>query len=75
MTPDDLGGYATLSDPQLHPDGIQVAFVVSRLDLEQDRYERRIWRWDGTTARQFTHGPVDTRPRWSSDGSPLRGQW
>ena len=71
MTPDDLGGYATLSDPQLHPDGIQVAFVVSRLDLEQDRYERRIWRWDGTTARQFTHGPVDTRPRWSPDGSRL----
>lgn len=71
MTPGDLGGYATLSDPQLHPDGVQIAFVVSRMDLEQDRYERRIWLWDGTTARQFTHGPADTRPRWSPDGTRL----
>ena len=71
MTPEDLGGYATPADPQLHPDGRRIVFVVSRMDLENDRYDRRIWLWDGTTARPFTHGPADTRPRWSPDGTRL----
>ncbi len=71
MTPDDLVGYLTPSDPQLHPDGKRVAFVVSRMDLEHDRYEQRLWLWDGVAARAFTHGPGDTRPRWSPDGTRL----
>ncbi|HEX5630212.1 MAG TPA: S9 family peptidase, partial [Acidimicrobiia bacterium] len=71
MTPDDLSGYATPSDPQLHPDGVRIAFVVSRMDLENDRYDRRIWLWDGSQVRAFTHGPADTRPRWSPDGTRL----
>ena len=71
MRPEDLSGYVTVSDPQLHPDGVRVAFVVSRMDLETDRYHRGIWLWDGTAARVFTHGPADTRPRWSPDGARL----
>ncbi|MFH2071320.1 MAG: S9 family peptidase [Actinomycetota bacterium] len=71
MRPDDLGRFAAVSDPCLHPDGIRVAFVVSRMDLETDRYQRCIWVWDGATARPFTHGPADTYPRWSPDGSRL----
>jgi dipeptidyl aminopeptidase/acylaminoacyl peptidase len=71
MRPDDLSRYATVSDPQLHPDGVRVAFVVSRMDLEKDRYQKQIWLWDGTEARAFTHGPADSRPRWSSDGTRL----
>lgn len=71
MTPDDLSGYATPSDPQLHPDGLRAAFVVARMDLAADRYDRRIWLWDGAAARPFTAGPGDTRPRWSPDGGRL----
>jgi dipeptidyl aminopeptidase/acylaminoacyl peptidase len=71
MRPEDLTAFATPSDPQLHPDGTRVAFVVARMDLDADRYERRIWLWDGTSARPFTHGPADTRPRWSPDGESL----
>lgn len=71
MRPEDLTEYASLSDPQLHPDGTRIAFVVSRMDFDGDRYERSIWLWDGTGARLFTHGPIDTRPRWSPDGSKL----
>lgn len=71
MHPDDLIGFATPSDPQLHPDGVRVAFVVSRMDFEADRYDRKIWLWDGAEARVFTHGPIDTRPRWSPDGNSL----
>ena len=71
MTPDDLGGYASLSDPQIHPDGVRIAFAVSRMNLQEDRYDRQIWLWNGTTARPFTHGPGDTRPRWSPNGTRL----
>jgi dipeptidyl aminopeptidase/acylaminoacyl peptidase len=71
MRPEDLTEYASMSDPQLHPDGTRIAFVVSRMNFEADRYDRAIWLWDGTTARVFTHGPVDSRPRWSPDGARL----
>jgi len=55
----------------MHPDGTRVAFVVTRINMEEDRYERSIWMWDGTDARPFTHGPGDSRPRWSPDGARL----
>ncbi|MFH1103822.1 MAG: S9 family peptidase [Actinomycetota bacterium] len=71
MRPEDLAGFATPSDPQIHPDGTRVAFVVSRMNLDDDRYDRQIWVWDGLEARVFTHGPVDTRPRWSPDGGSV----
>jgi dipeptidyl aminopeptidase/acylaminoacyl peptidase len=71
MLPDDLSRFVTLSDPQLHPDGKRVVFVVSRLDTEEDRYHRQVWLWDGAAARPFTHGPADGRPRWSPDGARL----
>ncbi len=71
MRPDQLGDYQVPSDPRIHPDGTSVAFVVTRMDLDEDRYVRRIWLWDGTSARPLTAGPHDTRPRWSPDGSRL----
>ena len=71
MRPDDLDRFATPSDPRMHPGGRRVAFVVSRMDLDEDRYDRSIWLWDGEAARPFTHGPGDTRPRWSPDGTRL----
>lgn len=71
MQPGDLGRFVTVTDPQLHPDGVRVAFVVSRMNLEEDRYDRHVWLWDGTQARPFTHGPGDARPRWSPDGDRL----
>jgi len=71
MRPDQLGDYRVPSDARLHPDGIRVAFVVSRMDLEGDRYVRTIWLWDGDRARPVTSGEVDTTPRWSPDGTRL----
>jgi len=71
MRPEDLTAYVSISDPQIHPDGIRIAFVVSRMNFEQDRYDRSIWLWDGSEARVFTHGPVDSRPRWSPNGESL----
>ncbi len=71
MRPDDLPRFSSVSDPNLHPDGVRVAFVVSTMNLDDDRYDRQVWLWDGTEARPFTAGPGDGRPRWSPDGSQL----
>lgn len=71
MRPEQLGDIATPSDPRLHPDGERIAFVVTRLDLEEDEYIRRIHIWDGAAARSLTSGPADLAPRWSPDGSKL----
>jgi len=71
MRPDQLGDYRIPSDPRIHPDGARAAFVVSKMDLEEDRYARRIWLWDGETARPATSGPGDSSPRWSPDGTRL----
>lgn len=71
MRPEQLGDYQLVTDPRLHVDGRRVAFVVHSMDLEADRYESRIWQWDGTAVRALTAGPGDSSPRWSPDGSRL----
>jgi dipeptidyl aminopeptidase/acylaminoacyl peptidase len=71
MHPSDLARLRTVSNPRLQPDGERVAFVVREIDLEEDTYRSRVWVWDGTEARPFTHGPTDSAPRWSPDGSRL----
>lgn len=68
MKPTDLDQLALPGDPQLHPDGVRVAFVLSELDLDDDRQLRTIHLFDGQRTRRFTHGPSDTTPRWSPDG-------
>lgn len=71
MQPSDLSRLRSLGDPHVHPDGQRVVFTVTRPDLEADHYDAQLWLWDGQRARPFTHGPHDTRPRWSPDGAHL----
>jgi len=68
VRPRDLTYLRTVSDPRVHPDGIRVAFAVSRPNVEEDRYDRQIWVWDGERAETYTQGPHDDAPRWSPDG-------
>ena len=68
MQPSDLAHLAAPSDPQLHPDGVRTAYVLTEIDVGEDRYVRRIHLHDGAGTRRFTHGPSDTSPRWSPDG-------
>ncbi|MEX1177206.1 MAG: S9 family peptidase [Nitriliruptor sp.] len=71
MRPADIAHLITPSDPRWHPDGRRLAFVVTRVDLEADRYERRIHLHDGDQLRALTSGPGDAHPRWSPDGRTL----
>src|SRR5579883_1640186 len=67
MEPGDLFRLRWLSDAQVAPDGTRVAFVVTTLEEEKDRYRAAIWLvpCDGSApARQFTAGEGrDTAPR------------
>jgi dipeptidyl aminopeptidase/acylaminoacyl peptidase len=74
MVPEDLLRIRFVSDPQLHPDGHRVAFVVTTLSEARDEYLSTIWmvKADGGDPRPFTRGPRrDTVPRWSPDGRRL----
>jgi dipeptidyl aminopeptidase/acylaminoacyl peptidase len=71
VKPTDLAHLAVPGDPVLHPDGVRIAYVLRTPDIEDDRYDSVVHLWDGTTDREFTHGPIDSTPRWSPDGKWL----
>jgi dipeptidyl aminopeptidase/acylaminoacyl peptidase len=72
MRPEDVYALTSVADPRLSPDGLRVAYVVSRVDREANAYRAAIWvaSLDGSEEpRQFTAGErSDGSPRWSPDG-------
>ncbi|MDE3228918.1 MAG: S9 family peptidase, partial [Chloroflexota bacterium] len=73
FTADDLLALQLAEDPQISPDGAQVAFVRTAINAERFEYQRSIWLAPtaGGEARRLTNGPGDTAPRWSPDGRTL----
>ncbi len=62
------------SDPQISPDGRQVAYVRNSMDIQKDRRRGKIWIVDVEGKR---HVPLtsetqnEASPRWSPDGKRL----
>lgn len=74
MVPEAIGRLRQADDPRVSPDGSHIAFSVSDVDLEENRYRHKVWLapTDGDgPARPLTAGPDDQLPRWSPDGSLL----
>jgi dipeptidyl aminopeptidase/acylaminoacyl peptidase len=75
MAPEDVYELTGVADPRLSPDGRQVAFVVTRIDREENEYRSAIWiaATDGSAPpRQLTSGlKADAAPRFSPDGTRL----
>ncbi|MDP7690690.1 MAG: S9 family peptidase [Vicinamibacterales bacterium] len=74
MTPGDLVSLDRVSDPQVSPDGRQVAFTLSAVDLEADRRRTDIWVVGvagGEPRRLTSHPAGDFNPRWSPNGAQL----
>ncbi|MCO1654148.1 S9 family peptidase [Pseudonocardia humida] len=75
MQPTDIGRLVSLADPRVSPDGSLVAFTVTRVDLDANRYRSAVWlaATDGSAPpRQLTSGERgDSRPVWSPDGRRL----
>ncbi len=62
------------SDPQIAPDGSQVAYVRRSFDIKTDLPRRMIWlvSRDGTGHRPLAGGAAqESSPRWSPDGTRL----
>ncbi len=74
ITFDDFIALKAVSDPQLSPDGRQVAYVVATPSLQENRNLAHIWLADLQTGenRQITHGTgSDFAPRFSPDGKSI----
>src|SRR5499426_593894 len=74
MTLDDIQRMADVRDPQCSPDGQSVAYVVSRIDVKEDKSNSHIWMVgvDGKNDRQVTWSQdSESSPRWSPDGKYL----
>src|SRR6476620_2223766 len=70
----DLFKFVWAADPQISPNGAQVAFVRVTADADKDRYDTQIYivPADGSAApRPLTSGRGDRGPRWSPDGRQL----
>lgn len=71
---DDLPRLREVRDAQCSPDGQAVAFVVSAIDVKEDKSNSHIWMvgFDGKGERQITAGQEsESSPRWSPDGKYL----
>jgi dipeptidyl aminopeptidase/acylaminoacyl peptidase len=70
----DLFDLSAASDPQISPDGRQIAYVRLTADIMTDRARPSIWLIDTATGRQVplvTGTGAHTSPRWSPDGTRL----
>ncbi|HEX8410965.1 MAG TPA: S9 family peptidase [Thermoanaerobaculia bacterium] len=70
----DRARIVSVSDPQIAPDGRQIAVVVSRANLKDNRFDTEVALVDVASGAQRTV-TVDRRgvaqPRWSPDGTRL----
>lgn len=70
----DFGKAVSVSDPQISPDGKSIVYVVSRMNMEQDRNDRDLVLQEIATAarRALTHDRKDVgSPRWSPAGDRI----
>lgn len=71
LAPDDFYRVQDVSDPQVSPDGLWVAYVVTTNDRGADEARSAIWMvsWDGKQRLALTSAAEGTeKPRWSPDG-------
>jgi len=74
ITETDLLKFQWIADPQISPDGREVAYVLVTVNEKEDRYDTNLWSVataGGAPPRRLTAGPRDTAPRWSPDGRTI----
>ena len=70
---DALSRIVRVSDPQLSPDGRSIAVLVSRANLEENRFDVDLMLVDVATKAQrvLTQRPGLSQPRWSPQGDQI----
>jgi len=74
LAPDDFYRVQDVSDPQVSPDGLWVAYVVTTNEREPDEARSAVWMvsWDGRQRLALTAAADGTgKPKWSPDGRYL----
>jgi dipeptidyl aminopeptidase/acylaminoacyl peptidase len=73
ITEKDLFQFIWIADPQVSPDGSQVAFVRVVVNDKKDDYDTSIWTVSTRSGepRMLTSGTRDTSPQWSPEGTRL----
>src|SRR3954447_17621105 len=74
ITEKDIFQFNWTANPQISPDGSQVAFVKVNVNEKRDGYDTALWGVPADGQRQpwrLTAGPRDSSPRWSPDGKRL----
>jgi dipeptidyl aminopeptidase/acylaminoacyl peptidase len=73
MTVDDLFRVQRIADPQISPDGKQVVYVVTKVDLPGNQSSSTLWLADGSAPPRplTTTTKKDRHPRWSPDGKQV----
>ncbi len=74
ITDQDLFRFVWIGDPQISPDGSEVAFVRVSVNKKRTGYDTELWKvsTDASGAPiRLTSGPHDGSPRWSPDGKTL----
>src|SRR5439155_24014151 len=69
----DLLNVPRLTDPQLSPDGRQIAYQLAEADWKANKRVSHIWRIgvDGAGLVRMTSGADEQSARWSPDGSSI----
>src|SRR5437868_5005541 len=71
LTPDDVYSLRDVADPQVSPDGTQVAYTVTRLDRKKDRPDADVYMAPlagGPALRLTSSDTSESAPRFSPDG-------
>lgn len=71
--PLDVFDLQWVADPQISPDGRNIAYVRMRLDIKTDKPRGVIWLTgvDGKHARPLSGADHNMNPRWSPDGTRI----
>ena len=73
ITETDLYAFKWVADPNISPDGSQVAYTLVTVTPKHDNYLTSLWivPTAGGAPRQLSSGTHDSAPRWSPDGARL----
>ncbi len=72
--PMDVFDLQWAADPEVSPDGRNIAYVRMGFDVKTDRARGSVWLVgvDGKNERPLSGAPTSGSPRWSPDGSAHR---
>jgi dipeptidyl aminopeptidase/acylaminoacyl peptidase len=74
ITDRDLYAFKWVADPQISPDGSEVAYTLVQVNEKENRYETSVWVVSSggkESPRRLTTGPRDGAPRWAPDSHTL----